>query len=466
MLIDKQEYEKVGEVKCVHGSGDNKEEWSFEALRAPSDQIVLYNSDKGRSYLYLPLKRNMGDAQIDETYETCPVDTVRSPGEVGIHRDNTEICWVRLSERFSDVPKPFKGTSDGMTIGRGADADLYLSVPVVELRTGEYYTARFPAREQPAPTVQEHVPSPLARPVELVTAMALLALLGSTLLTGSLLPLSAFWWGSLVAALLYAFASPGHAFHDALRLWTGSFFVFFSTHFLDTMIAGEVWDQPLAFKFEAFHAAAIVLALLILRYTWLRGYCILADAGWKGGGCSCLLFGAGLAFWSMMEEFSYFPWIRWYSGATPWGFLWLVGLCLMLYDRFQDYRQTPLLYPDFVADLSRLHRILSSGIDASVAHEKELARLCDDMEDAVRMSFDHPVAALRELGDSFLKLKAACEVLKYADEVPKQDQWLLREDLETISGDLKEILDQSGKWGRGATIKKLRVSSFLTTYNW
>lgn len=411
LKVDKEEYAHLGKVECVHGSGDSREEWFFDAYRAPSGDTVLSNTDEGKTYLYLRVNESAQDLNILETFETCPVDTVSSPLSVGIRYSSTEISWARTAKRFEDAPTPFTSTDQVMTVDHGNTRDIYLSVPIMEVGEKEFYSARFPALEQSRQSLTERSSSASRAIVELIVTIGLLLLLGWGMATGSGLPLSIFWWGSMAVTAIYIFFPKQTAFEDGFRLWIGAFFLHFCTHFLDTLIAEEVWGQPEAFRFEALHAGLIIFLLFACRHLWLRGYSVLIDAGLAGGGCSCLAFVGGIVFWSIIEEVSYFPWFRWYAGAPPWGYIWPLALSYMLFVRFHDYRKAPLFYDDFLFQVTRLHRIVNSGLEATKAHSHELASLCDDLEDAVQLSRDWRIMALADIGPSFLKLRQALENL-------------------------------------------------------
>lgn len=178
------------------------------------------------------------------------------------------------------------------------------------------------------------------------------------------------------------------------------------------------------------------------------------------------MFVGGISLYSLIDEFSYFPWFRWYAGYGFWGFVWLLFLLFAIFNRYQDYQRTPLLFCEFVSELHQLHRILDAGLDGARQNSEELIRLCDDLEDAVRMTTDPRVAALRELGSSFLQLKSAFESLADLEGLVPQEQELLASDLRLISSSIEEILDQSSHWGDAVKLKKLRISPFLRTYSW
>ncbi len=278
ITIDNQKYAYLGKVKCVQGTGDHQDEWFFDAYRAPTGEVVLSNIDQGKRYLYLGVNADASRLSIRETFETCQLESMSSPPPIDLNARPATISWARVASKFEDAPAPFTATDIVMTITAFMQK-VYLSVPLMEASYGKFYSARFSAREQPRSVVAKHSPVAFQTVIELCVAVGLLLLLGWGAATGSGQAISLFWWSSAGAITLNIFTPLKSVLKDGLKLWLGAFFLHFCTYSLDVMVAGEVWDQPAAYRFEAVKAGFIVLFLIACRHLWVRGYTTLTSAG-------------------------------------------------------------------------------------------------------------------------------------------------------------------------------------------
>lgn len=465
--IDGETYRETGKIYCKRGSGEDSEQFHFDILESEHGEKFLLNEENDQRWLYKRCKHKYDPNKAEKVHEVWAADEIRG-GDLGTVKD-AEISWLTLKEPLAEAETPFTGTSEAMYIEGLSDRlyRLYQCVPVWKHQSGELFTARFPAEQLPQAEFQEVRVGRISSALEIAVALLLMGGLGLGAATGNSLPLSIFWWAAPILCLVNIPVKQTSPLKSALNFYFGAFFFHFATHFVDVMVLSEVWGTPQATRFESARAAVVVTVLLCLRFLWYRGYKILVDGSWTGGGCAWLLYGAGLFCYSISEEFWYFPWFSWYAGILPWGPLWIVFLLFGLKRTWSDYRTAPLNAEEFRHQLRQLHRLCEGGLESARAGQEEFVHLCDDLEDGVRISKDPAVAALFPLGESLLRLRDAGQNLADMGELTEKDKELVDTDLKTTAADLENLIERCPEWGRGESkLQELRVSPYLVTSGW
>jgi hypothetical protein len=463
--VDGQIYSKQGTLDCKHGTGEDSEQWTFDVLVDEHGQTHLMNLDEGHHYIYLRSEKTFSQDLVDEVHEECPVDTVR--GDIDFMMDDVEMTWFRAKEPFEVDSGPFAHTSEAMVIKSGDSTQLYMCVPTCRNTAGEFFSARYSAAKLPRKSFEEfHLPA-LSGRLEIVTAVLLLAGLGFGAATSNITPLNLFWGLAPWLFMLSMFSISRAFYEEALNLYLGVFFAHFATHYIDILMNGEAWDEPIAAQMESGRAVLVTLLFLGLRVFWLKGYKALTLGSYWGGGCSCSMMVVGVGIVSMDHQFSYFPWFRWYSGILPWGVVWFLVWCGFVFHHFRDFGNAPMLRDQMRNRIRRLQALCAGGLESAHPNSKELSDGFDDLEDAVKISNDAAVAALLPLGPSFILARDGTKHLSDVSHLSPHDRAVVTADLKTLAEDLGELAATCQEWGTGSLKHaELRVSPYLLTFDW
>ena len=156
MFVDGIEYKWKSSVECAHGSGDNREEWSYGVYEGGGHRF-LYNKDKEKTYLYLKLEEEIPESEVVKVWEECPADKITS--SIGLDFEDATISWVKTSKRFDKAPAPFALTNQAMIIKCGEQRVCFLSIPIFGYQSEKFFSARFPAKDLPQVGVESHLAS-------------------------------------------------------------------------------------------------------------------------------------------------------------------------------------------------------------------------------------------------------------------------------------------------------------------